>query len=211
MDLASLRADYSQHQLSKSDVERDPFTQFAIWFNEAIASQVQEPNAMHLGTSSSDNVPSGRTVLLKGFDHSGFVFFTNYESRKSRELLSNPNCYIHFFWKELERQVFISGTAEKVAASESDDYFAERPYESQIAAWASRQSSIVESRKILEERFDELKIKYPEGSVPRPEFWGGFRVSPVAFEFWQGRPGRLHDRIFYSPENGRWNIRRLAP
>ncbi|HMQ04911.1 MAG TPA: pyridoxamine 5'-phosphate oxidase [Pyrinomonadaceae bacterium] len=210
-DLAALRADYSRHRLSKSDVGKDPFDQFALWFNEATASQIPEPNAMHLGTSSSDNVPSGRTVLLKGFDRSGFVFFTNYESRKALDLLANPRCYLHFFWKELERQVFISGTAEKVSGSESDEYFAERPYESQIAAWASKQSSVLDSRKMLEQRFDELKAQFPEGDVPRPDFWGGFRISPTAFEFWQGRPSRLHDRIIYTPENGGWNIQRLAP
>lgn len=166
---------------------------------------------MHLGTCSTDGAPSGRTVLLKGFDGTGFVFFTNYSSRKGRELLANPKCYIHFFWKELERQVFVSGTAAKVSDSESDDYFEERPYESQIGALASEQSSVIESREVVERRFEELKAKFPEGSVPRPDFWGGFRVSPRAFEFWQGRPSRLHDRICYELRDGNWEVSRLSP
>ncbi len=210
-NLAALRQEYSRHRLSKSSVAIDPFDQFKRWFDEAIAAGISEPNAMHLGTCSTDGAPSGRTVLLKGFDGTGFVFFTNYSSRKGRELLANPKCYIHFFWKELERQVFVSGTAAKVSDSESDDYFEERPYESQIGALASEQSSVIESREVVERRFEELKAKFPEGSVPRPDFWGGFRVSPRAFEFWQGRPSRLHDRICYELRDGNWEVSRLSP
>ncbi|MDI1241430.1 MAG: pyridoxamine 5'-phosphate oxidase, partial [bacterium] len=156
-------------------------------------------------------VPSGRTVLLKGFDATGFTFFTNYTSRKGRELMANPNCYLHFFWKELERQIVISGTAAKVAAEESDEYFALRPYKSQIGALASEQSSVIESRAVLEQRFEELAAKYPEGSVPRPENWGGFCVTPTELEFWQGRQSRLHDRIRYTSSGKAWTIDRLSP
>jgi pyridoxamine 5'-phosphate oxidase len=210
-DLAALRQEYSRHELSRSTVAADPFEQFAVWFNEAVEADIFEPNAMHLGTSSIDGIPSGRTVLLKGFDASGFTFFTNYNSLKGRELTANPNCYLHFFWKELERQIFIRGTAAKVSERESDEYFAVRPYQSQIGALASEQSSVIESREVLESRFDELKMEYPEGSVPRPEHWGGFCVTPTEFEFWQGRRSRLHDRIRYILSGGAWTINRLSP
>lgn len=210
-DLAALRQEYSRHELSRSSVATDPFEQFAIWFNESVEADIFEPNAMHLGTSSPDGVPSGRTVLLKGFDAGGFTFFTNYNSRKGRELIANPNCYLHFFWKELERQVFIRGVAAKTSEAESDEYFARRPYQSQIGALASEQSTIIDSRRVLEARFEELKAQYPEGSVPRPEHWGGFRVTPTEFEFWQGRPSRLHDRIQYRLTDGEWRIQRLSP
>ena len=210
-DLAALRQEYSQHALSRSSVADDPFAQFAAWFDEAVSAEIFEPNAMHLGTSSPDGVPSGRTVLLKGFDGTGFTFFTNYTSRKGRELIANPSCYLHFFWKELERQIFIRGTAAKTSSQESDDYFAKRPYQSQIGALASNQSDVLGSREVLEERFEGLKAKYAEGSVPRPEHWGGFRVTAVEFEFWQGRPSRLHDRIRYSLDGDAWLIDRLSP
>lgn len=210
-DLAASRQEYSQHELSRATVAADPFVQFAAWFDEAVAAEIFEPNAMHLGTASLDGIPSGRTVLLKGFDAYGFTFFTNYNSRKGRELTANPNCYLHFFWKELERQIVIRGTAAKVSEKESDDYFAQRPYKSQIGALASEQSSIIESRAVLEKRFEELAAKYPEGSVPRPEFWGGFCVTPTEFEFWQGRRSRLHDRIRYRTVGGLWKPERLSP
>jgi pyridoxamine 5'-phosphate oxidase len=210
-DLAALRQEYSRHELSRSSVAADPFEQFAVWFNEAAAAEIFEPNAMHLGTSSLDGIPSGRTVLLKGFDTESFTFFTNYNSRKGRELIANLNCYLHFFWKELERQVLVRGTAVRTTPEESDAYFAQRPYASQIGAWASEQSSVVGSREILERRFEELSAEYSEGSVPRPEFWGGFRITPTEFEFWQGRPSRLHDRIFYVKEEPGWTISRLSP
>ncbi|HQU91187.1 MAG TPA: pyridoxamine 5'-phosphate oxidase [Pyrinomonadaceae bacterium] len=210
-DLAALRQEYSQHELSRASVALDPFVQFAAWFDEATEAEIFEPNAMHLGTASLDGIPSGRTVLLKGFDAQGFTFFTNYDSRKGRELTANPNCYLHFFWKELERQIFIRGTAEKVSAHESDQYFSVRPYLSQIGALASAQSSAIESREVLESRFEEMKAKYPERSVPRPEHWGGFCVTPSEFEFWQGRRSRLHDRIRYSLVENAWRIERLSP
>jgi len=210
-DLAALRHEYSRHELSRASVAADPFEQFAKWFNEAAAAEIFEPNAMHLGTCSSECVPSGRTVLLKGFDTQGFSFYTNYTSRKSRELIANPKCYLHFFWQELERQVVVYGTAAKTSPEESDIYFAQRPYPSQIGAWASQQSAVIESREALERRFEKLSSEYPEGSVPRPEFWGGFRVTPNEFEFWQGRPSRLHDRILYSKADSGWTISRLSP
>lgn len=210
-DLAALRQEYSQHELSRASVAADPFVQFAAWFDEAVMTEIFEPNAMHLGTASLDGVPSGRTVLLKGFDAEGFAFFTNYGSRKGLELITNANCYLHFFWKELERQVFIRGTAAKMSALESDAYFALRPYKSQIGALASEQSSVIKSRQVLERRFEQLAAKYPEGNVPRPEHWGGFTVTPTEFEFWQGRRSRLHDRIRYTSSGDAWTIERLSP
>ena len=210
-DLAALRQEYSRHELSRASVAADPFVQFASWFDEAVAAEIFEPHAMHLGTASLDGVPSGRTVLLKGFDAYGFTFFTNYNSRKGRELGANPNCYLHFFWKELERQIFIRGNAAKVSEQESDDYFGQRPYQSRIGALASEQSSVIASREALERRFEELKAQYPEGSVPRPEHWGGFCVTPTEFEFWQGRRSRLHDRIRYKLSGEAWVIDRLSP
>ena len=210
-ELAALRQEYSKHELTKAGVAADPFEQFSIWFNEAVSANIFEPNAMHLGTATADGRPSGRTVLLKGFGREGFVFYTNYRSAKSRELLTNPNCYLHFFWKELERQIFIGGTAAKSSEKAADEYFASRPYESRIGAWASEQSSVVESRKVLEDRFQELRERFPH-EVPRPDFWGGFSVTPSEFEFWQGRPSRLHDRIRYARnEDGVWMISRLSP
>lgn len=210
-ELAALRQDYSRHELSKATVAADPFDQFSKWFDEAVKSQIVEPNAMHLGTATLDGKPSGRTVLLKGFDKSAFKFFTNYDSAKARDLAANPNCYLHFLWKELERQIFIRGTAAKTPDKESDEYFATRPYKSQIGAWASEQSSMIESREIIEKKFEELSVQYPEGNVPRPPFWGGFLVTPTQFEFWQGRRSRLHDRIVYTLCNGTWEIARLSP
>ncbi len=210
-DITSLRQEYTRHQLSKATVALDPFEQFTKWFEEASSAGIVEPNAMHLGTSTVDGSPSGRVVLLKGFDEGGFTFFTNYRSRKAGELIQNPRCYLHFFWGELERQVFIRGTAAKTSDEESDAYFAQRPYASQIGAWASEQSSVVASREVLEKRFEELSAKYGEGAVPRPEFWGGFRVTPSEFEFWQGRPSRLHDRICYAKTGSVWATSRLSP
>ena len=210
-ELAALRQDYSRHELSKTSVAADPFDQFSKWFAEAVSAEIFEPNAMHLGTAAPDGRPSGRTVLLKGFDSEGFKFYTNYNSNKARDLTANPACYIHFFWKELERQVLITGTASRTSDADSDEYFASRPYASQIGALASAQSSVVASREVLEDRFAELTDQYPEGSVPRPPFWGGFRVIPAFFEFWQGRRSRLHDRIKYVRRDSSWEISRLSP
>jgi len=209
--LSDLRVDYGRATLSEADLRDNPIEQFGAWFDDARAADIAEPNAMTLATVGPDGAPSARVVLLKAFDASGFTFHTNYNSRKGRELTANPNCYLHFFWKELERQIFIRGTATKVSAQESDEYFAVRPYPSQIGALASEQSSVIESREALEQRFEELKAKYPEGSVPRPEHWGGFRVTPTEFEFWQGRRSRLHDRIRYTASGNAWAIDRLSP
>ena len=210
-ELAALRQDYSRHELSRSSVAEDPFEQFSLWFDEAVTAQIVEPNAMMLGTASANGRPSGRTVLLKGFDGSGFKFFTNYGSAKGRDLAENPFCFLHFFWKELERQIFIRGSAAKTSEQESDEYFAVRPYQSQIGAWASEQSSVIKSRSLLESKFRKLMERFPEGGVPRPDFWGGFKVLPDRFEFWQGRPSRLHDRILYSRAGDKWEISRLSP
>ena len=211
IELASLRQNYSQRELLTANVAADPFEQFAAWFEEAREAEILEPNAMHLGTSSLGGVPSGRIVLLKGFDSRAFTFFTNYNSIKARELISNPSCYLHFFWKELERQVYIRGAAVMCDARTSDEYFASRPLESRIGAWASDQSSVIASRDVLEKRFAELSAKYADGNVPRPPHWGGFDVTPTLFEFWQGRPNRLHDRLRYRHDGVGWKIERLSP
>jgi pyridoxamine 5'-phosphate oxidase len=165
---------------------------------------------MTLSTVGGNNVPSARVVLLKGFDERGFVFFTNYESRKARDLSTNPNAVISFFWKELERQVIIVGTAEKTSREESEGYFKTRPVKSRLSAWASKQSSLIESRRLLEQRIEDLEQKFGD-EVPCPPFWGGFRIAPTRFEFWQGRPSRLHDRICYELTNREWQIYRLSP
>ncbi|MCB0739106.1 MAG: pyridoxamine 5'-phosphate oxidase [Bacteroidetes bacterium] len=184
--------------------------QFNVWFNEALKAEVLEPNAMTLATASSNGSPSCRVVLLKGVDN-GFVFFTNYLSRKGSHLLENPNACLNFFWPELERQVRIEGSVEKVSALESDDYYNSRPFGSQIGAWASPQSQKIEGRELLEQRVEELQKEFSEDTIKRPEHWGGFRLRPDFVEFWQGRPSRLHDRICYLLENDRWNRFRVAP
>jgi pyridoxamine 5'-phosphate oxidase len=209
-DLAALRRDYSRQELSRSSVAADPFVQFANWFEEYLNSQPLEPNAMTLSTADSDARPSSRVVLLKGFDTDGFVLFTNYESTKSRQLAENPSASLHFFWPELERQVSISGSASKTSREESESYFHSRPLESRIGAWASKQSAVLANRKELEKRIAEVRAKFGE-EVPCPPFWGGFRVVPDRFEFWQGRAGRLHDRIVYMRSGGVWEISRLSP
>lgn len=212
-DLTALRQNYARQALSEHDVLPDPVAQFAIWFQEAVDSQVSEPNAMTLATANRQGRPSARTVLLKGFDQRGFVFYTNYESRKGQELAENPQAALLFTWLTLERQVRMEGTVQKTDATESQIYFQKRPKSSQIGAWASPQSRVIADRSQLEIKEAELTDQYA-GSVvlPLPPFWGGYRLVPDLIEFWQGRPSRLHDRICYTlRENGAWQLQRLAP
>jgi pyridoxamine 5'-phosphate oxidase len=210
-NLADIRTDYSLKELSRARVDPDPFTEFDVWMNETLESKVSEPTAMTLSTVSKDGRPSSRVVLLKGFDSSGFVFFTNYNSRKGRELSENPYAAINFFWPELERQVNISGQTLKVPDEESDEYFRTRPYTSRVGAWASNQSEKIDSKMAVMAQAAKLMLKYPTGHVPRPPHWGGFRLVPDRFEFWQGRPSRLHDRICYAKNGDSWEIFRLSP
>lgn len=210
-NLAELRREYSLQELSEASVAADPFVQFANWFDEYLNSGPLEPNAFTLSTVAADGTPSSRVVLLKGFDPTGFVFFTNYESKKARDLNADPRAALHFFWPELERQIAIAGRAEKVSREESESYFASRPKASKLGAWASKQSERLSGRKELEDRMDEIRERFDDDEVPCPPFWGGFRIVPIRFEFWQGRPSRLHDRICYELEAGGWNILRLYP
>jgi pyridoxamine 5'-phosphate oxidase len=206
------RKDYQRFNLREEDVDQDPIRQFALWFEEASLSEVPEVNAMALATATSDGRPSVRLVLLRGFDERGFMFFTNYDSRKAHELDENPRAALVMFWHELERQVRIEGRVERASDEESDRYFDSRPEGSRIGAWASPQSRVIPGREALEALYQEVEALYPEGAIPRPANWGGYRVIPESIEFWQGRPNRLHDRLRYSrrPEGG-WLIERLAP
>ena len=210
MDLADLRREYALQSLDESKIDSDPVRQFERWMREALESKLPEPTAMHLATVGADGRPSGRIVLLKGVDAGGFVFYTNYDSRKGRDLHAHPAAALTFFWKELERQVRIEGTVEKVGAAESDAYFASRPVASRIGAWASPQSEPIESRAWLMARIAKMTLAH--GHAPtRPPHWGGYRLAPDRLEFWQGRESRLHDRIAYAREAGAWRIARLAP
>jgi pyridoxamine 5'-phosphate oxidase len=209
--IADIRQDYRLRSLNETDVAADPITQFGNWWQEAMNSQLEEVNAMTLATVSPEGKPSARIVLLKDYDENGFVFFTNYESGKGRDMNTNPYAALVFFWKELERQVRIEGMVAKLDTAESDAYFHSRPEGSRIGAWASPQSTVVSGREELEERYEAMKDKFRESDIPRPGHWGGYIVKPVMIEFWQGRPSRMHDRIVYRYENGQWNIHRLAP
>ena len=212
MSLSDLRREYTLAGLKESDADSNPFKQFDKWFQQALAAGLPEPNAMTLATATLDGKPSARVVLLKGFDEHGFVFFTNYESQKGRELLANPQAALVCYWIELERQVRISGRVNRVSAQESEEYFQSRPLGSQLGAWASQQSEVVGGRKTLEERLEQLTREYQTKPVPLPPYWGGYRVAPEAIEFWQGRPNRLHDRLRYTLQsNGQWLIERLSP
>jgi pyridoxamine 5'-phosphate oxidase len=211
VDAANLRREYTRAGLDDADMNPDPIVQFDTWFEKVIDANLHEPNAMILATATSEGRPSVRTVLLKGYDGGGFVFYTNYEGRKARELEANPACALLFYWGELERQVRIEGRAGRIPSEESDTYFASRPRGSRLGAWASEQSRPVRDRSVLEERVRALEKEYEGREIPRPLFWGGYRVEPHTIEFWQGRENRLHDRISYRRENDGWRLERLQP
>jgi len=211
-NIADLRREYSQAALEIDSVLQEPVQQFEKWFKEAQEAEILEPNAMVLSTVDADNRPFQRTVLMKALDDRGIVFYTNYKSRKAEQIAQNNQVSILFPWYALERQVLITGRAEKVSTAESMAYFASRPFGSRLGAWVSQQSKVISSRSILEMKLAEMKQKFKDGKVPLPDFWGGYRVVPESFEFWQGRKNRLHDRLYYSanPEGG-WAIERMSP
>lgn len=212
MDIKGLRKEYANPVLSREMLTPDPFSQFERWFDEACRAELPEPNAMSLATVGADGQPSLRTVLLKLFDRKGFVFFTNYSSRKAREIGENHRVALLFPWTRLARQVTVTGLAEKISAAESARYFASRPRDSQLGAWISKQSSILTSRQLLMMELDKIKSKFLKGEIPLPDFWGGYRVRPLTVEFWQGQTSRLHDRFLYSRmDDDSWTIERLAP
>lgn len=210
-DVAALRQSYTQNELIEENVLDNPIKQFGKWFKEALDVQILEPNAMTLSTVS-DGKPHGRIVLLKGFDENGFVFYTNYKSNKGNEIAQTPFASLAFFWGELERQVRIEGSIEKVSGTESDEYYHSRPRGSQIGAWVSNQSSVIAGREIIEQRLTELEDEFKDLElIPRPSHWGGYVVKPERIEFWQGRPNRLHDRILFTKVGDNWKIERLSP
>ena len=211
MDLAAFRKEYSDRGLTRGEMNPDPVAQFSQWFSQATELGLHEPNAMTLATVDETGMPYQRTVLLKYFDTDGFVFFTNYGSRKAKQMALNPRVSLLFPWILLERQVIIQGTVEKISTAESLKYFASRPRESQIGAWVSNQSEVITSRKFLMQKLAEIKQKFSQGEVPLPSFWGGYRVVPQMIEFWQGGPARLHDRLLYQRDAADWTIERLSP
>lgn len=211
-NLAKIRTEYARHSLTEKDVDKDPIEQFRTWLKEAMAAEVLEPTAMNIATVSAQDIPSSRIVLLKEIRKKGFVFYTNYQSNKGRELDLNPFAALNFFWPELERQVRIQGIVNKVSKKDSERYFHGRPKSSQIGTWASPQSAVIKDRKILEDREKEIFNRYRDMDVlPKPEQWGGYIVEPFLVEFWQGRPSRLHDRIVFTLKDSKWQISRLAP
>jgi len=211
-DIADLRQSYEKGELSLENTAEDPLLQFRAWFEDALEADVAEPNAMTLATAAPDGAPSARVVLLKGLDDRGFTFYSNYESRKGRDINQNPNVALVFWWEPLERSVRIEGTAERLPDEESTEYFHSRPRGSQLGAWASPQSRTIEERDVLHDNLDALKEKYGDDEdIPRPPHWGGYVVRPEQIEFWQGRPSRLHDRIRYRTSDGDWTRERLAP
>ncbi|MBK7097056.1 MAG: pyridoxamine 5'-phosphate oxidase [Sphingobacteriales bacterium] len=211
-EIADIRIEYAKRSLNENEVDKNPIKQFTTWWQEAVDSKFIEVNAMTLSTVDENNAPYARTVLLKGFDARGFVFYTNYNSRKGRHLAHNANVCILFFWKELERQVAITGTAEITTMEESLAYFNSRPEGSRIGAWASAQSVVVAGTAFLKETFNFYRERFIHGEIPKPPHWGGYRVKPTQIEFWQGRPSRMHDRILYTlQDDGSWKIERLSP
>lgn len=210
-NVAKIRRDYTQEALDESAVEDSPIDQFKIWFGQALSADLLDPNAMTLATATRSGVPSSRIVLLKGVNDQGFLFYTNYASRKGRELEDNPKAALCFYWPPLERQVRIEGKVRKVSRAKSQEYFRQRPRLSQLGAWASQQSSRVASREELEATFKEAEIRFEKQEVPLPDFWGGYLLEPALVEFWQGRKGRLHDRICYEKQGASWDIFRLSP
>ncbi|NQW77741.1 MAG: pyridoxamine 5'-phosphate oxidase [Chitinophagaceae bacterium] len=210
-DIASIRRDYQMASLDEAASSANPMDQFTNWWEEATTSNIDEVNAFVLSTIDANRAPASRVVLLKGYTLDGFIFYTNYDSNKGKEIAANPIVAMNFFWKELERQVRITGTIKKISAEESAEYFHSRPLGSQVGAWASPQSQVIPNRDFLEKNFTEQTEKYKEGNVPLPPNWGGYMVYPTQVEFWQGRSSRLHDRIRYSFENNQWTKQRLAP
>jgi len=211
VSVADLRREYALARLDEKDVSRDPIAEFARWFAEAQAAEVEEPNAMVLATATPDGAPSARVVLLKGFDERGFVFFTDYRSRKGAELEANPRAALVLHWSELERQVRITGDVTRTSAEESEAYYRSRPLGSRLGAWVSHQSQAIPSRDVLEGGLRDVERRFAGGDVPLPPHWGGYRVKPGAIEFWQGRQNRLHDRVRYTRDGDQWRIERLAP
>lgn len=211
MKFNSLRKEYRSRPLTLNALDRNPFSQFNMWLQEAIDANIVEPNAMTLSTASKEGKPSSRIVLLKGLDKQGFEFYTNYESRKGSELIDNPYAMLNFYWRELEKQVTIEGTVEKLSKEKSLAYFHTRPRSSQISAWCSPQGHVISSREWLESRFKEIEKEYENKEIPLPPFWGGFRLIPIQFIFWQGQENRLHDRFRYQLANSKWQIDQLAP
>ncbi|MDQ1324920.1 MAG: Pyridoxine/pyridoxamine 5-phosphate oxidase [Campylobacterota bacterium] len=211
LDLQDMRTEYKKATLDESSVPADPLMLFEQWFKEAVDSQIVDPNTMILATSGSDNIPNIRAVLLKIFDEKGFVFFTNYNSVKAKEIAQNTHVASEFLWLDLERQVRIKGVCEKISTAESMAYFMKRSRGSQIGAWVSDQSSVISSRKMLQMQIEKMKQKFAKGDIPLPDFWGGYRIIPAQIEFWQGRESRLHDRILYTKTDQGWHIERLAP
>lgn len=210
--IANLRYDYKEDELSEKKISKNPFQQFEFWFADALKKDKNYANAMTLATADDKGKPSSRIVLMKGFDKNGFTFFTNYQSRKAKSLSENPFASLTFFWKEWSRQVHIEGKAKKVSGKESDEYFQSRPRESQIGAWASKQSEVIKNREWLEQQVEELSICFENKKIPRPPHWGGYILIPNKIEFWQGRKNRLHDRFLYTKQkNSHWKIQRLSP
>lgn len=212
LDIAGLRFDYNARGLRRADLDSDPIHQFNLWFTDAANAGIRDANAMSLATSTPKGEPSVRIVLLKGFDERGFIFFTNYASEKGKQLDANPRAALALYWVQLERQVRIGGSVERTSREDSEHYFHSRPPASQLSAWTSRQSEVIDSRQILEARLAKMTERYADGKIPLPPHWGGYRLKPETIEFWQGRPNRLHDRFRYTRQaDGKWQIDRLAP